>query len=77
MADLFARGLDTFTQIMNISGWWVFFFLVVQGDLWRNILNGKFASLLGENRHISLYAIAGLLKVLSRLKFHKSDCIKY
>lgn len=56
MPDLFTRSLDTFTQIINISG----VFLVVQGDLLKKNFNDKFASLLGENRRKPLYAIAEL-----------------
>ena len=49
MADLFACGLDTFTQIMNIGG---FFFGGWGGfkvTFGKNF-NGKFASLLGKKQ---------------------------
>lgn len=77
VADLFAHSLDIFTQMMNISGFFFFFFfLVVQGDLWKKILNGKFASLLGESRHMSLSATAGFLEVSEKWISCKSHCIK-
>lgn len=75
MADLFACGLDTFTQIMNIGG---FFWGVggVQGDLWKKILMADLPHCWEKSRHILLYALAELLKVLSKLNFCKSYCIK-